>query len=102
MSDVLVREESATHATVLSRSARFPECRVRWLDVAPGYAADYLRKRVGFSGRDIRKWRLAMADRSEPEWYHSKPEALARSGALWNATPAGYTKLRAAYALARG
>ncbi|MER5646780.1 4'-phosphopantetheinyl transferase superfamily protein [Streptosporangium sp. NPDC002524] len=39
MSDVLVREESATHATVLSRSARFPECRVRWLDVAPGYAA---------------------------------------------------------------
>ncbi|GAA3465981.1 4'-phosphopantetheinyl transferase family protein [Nonomuraea roseola] len=39
MSDVLVREGSATHATVLSRSARFPECRVRWLDVAPGYAA---------------------------------------------------------------
>ncbi|MGC5015655.1 4'-phosphopantetheinyl transferase family protein [Streptosporangium sp. DT93] len=39
MSDVLVRERSATHATVLSRSARFPECRVRWLDVAPGYTA---------------------------------------------------------------
>ncbi|MEV4218617.1 4'-phosphopantetheinyl transferase superfamily protein [Nonomuraea sp. NPDC049725] len=39
LSDVVVRERSATHATVLSRSSRFPECHAHPLDVAPGYRA---------------------------------------------------------------